>query len=304
LIGLTEEVRSAVERYGKLVSDCQSGLSALCAEVATLADLTRLNHERAMTAMRMVRDQDSASQRVLWTLRATREYEAAFEEDEPLVSVIIPTFSEWSLLRDRAIPSVLAQTYDHWEVIVVGDGAPDEAREVVESFHDERIRFVNLPYRGPYPEDTRSAWYVSGTIPWNTGIALARGQWIASSGDDDALKPTHLESLLECARRERAEVAYGLIHWRVPDSEGSLVGTFPPQLGQWQMQVSLLHNCLRFLPLEPSDWVFEIPNDWSLAERMLRIGVRFAMIQEPVADCYPHHLWVGREDRRRTEAAF
>jgi hypothetical protein len=298
LIGMTRDVGDAVVHVENLVAECQAELRELRAELARQDETALARHERTMLALRMGRDQDVAARRTLGKLREKPDYELAFDEDEPLVSVIIPTYLEWPLLRDRSIPSVLEQTYERWEVLVVGDAAPDETRRVVESFGDERIRFVNLPYRGPYPEDPRSAWLVSGTMPWNTGIALAKGRWIGANGDDDALRPSHLESLLACARRERAEVPYGLLHSCEPDSDGKMLGTFPPAHGQWGMQAALFHAGLRFLPLEPSDWVFGVPNDWSLADRMLRIGVRFAMIEEPVVDLYPHHLWTERDSRR------
>jgi glycosyltransferase involved in cell wall biosynthesis len=299
---MVRDVGEAVAVVENAVAECRKELGELRAELARQDDVARDRQERTLLAIRMVRDHDVAARRALWKLRAKPEYEMAFDEDEPLVSVIIPTYLEWPLLRDRSIPSVLAQTYERWEAIVVGDAAPDETRQVVESFGDARIRFVNLPYRGPYPNDPRSAWLVSGTVPWNTGLALAKGRWIGATGDDDALRPTYLESLLTCARQERAEVPYGLLHSCAPDSDGMILGTFPPEHGQWGMQAALFHGALRFLPLEPSDWVFGIPNDWALAERMLRIGVRFAMIDQPVADLYPHHLWTERDSRRTPRA--
>ncbi|MGH9206981.1 MAG: glycosyltransferase family 2 protein [Acidimicrobiales bacterium] len=257
-----------------------------------------------MLALRIVRDQDAVARRALWQLRESPDYQVAFDEDEPLVSVIIPTYVEWPLLRDRAIPSILAQTYERWETIVVGDAAPDETRQVVESFRDDRIRFVNLPYRGPYPDDPHSAWLISGTNPWNAGLALAKGRWIGSTADDDALRPSYLESLLRCAKQERAEVPYGLFVRHTPDSDDTNEGKFPPEMGHWGIQTALLHGGLRFLTLEPSDWVFGVPNDWSLGERMLRIGVRFAMIDEPVVDYYPSRAWMEREERRTYRPPF
>ena len=44
------------------------------------------------------------------------------------------------------------------------------------------------------------------------------------------------------------------------------------------------------MPLQPTDWMFGIPNDMSLLERMLRIGVRFSMLEETVVDYYPSQL--------------
>jgi Glycosyl transferase family 2 len=272
-------------------------LSSLRRELAEAEAAASSNHERTLLALRMVRDDDERARAALWSLRGTPEYERAFDEDEPLVSIIITTYTNWPLLRDRCLPSVIAQTYPHWEAIVVGDAAPDEARQVVESFGDARIRFVNLPYRGPYPEDPRDAWHMSGTGPWNTGLALARGSWIGANSDDDALRPNSIEALLQHARTTRAEVPYGCMDARTPDAPGQLVGVFPPVAGQWGMQASLLHAGLRFLPLQPSDWVFDVPNDVSLLDRMLRIGVRFSFLDEAVVDYYPSRLWSEREQR-------
>ena len=78
-------------------------------------------------------------------------------------------------------------------------------------------------------------------------------------------------------------MAYGLIHQCEPDSDGTILGTFPPQFAQWGTQCSLFHGGLRYLPLEPTDWLFRVPNDWGLADRMLRIGVRFAMVDEKLS---------------------
>jgi hypothetical protein len=173
----------------------------------------------------------------------------------------------------------------------VGDCAPEETAEVVESFGDDRLSFVNLPYRGPYPDDSKESWMISGTPPWNAGLALARGKWIAANADDDELRPESIDTLLQHARRQQAEVAYGYIDQIHPDRTVTRLGTFPPRFAQWGMQASLFHAGLRFLPLLPSDWVFEITNDTSLMERMLRIGVRFAMVEETVASYYPSTLW-------------
>ena len=75
-----------------------------------------------------------------------------------------------------------------------------------------------------------------------------------------------------------------------PTVQQTVLGTFPPELGQWGTQCALIHSGLRYMPLQPTDWLFGIPNDWSLAERMLRIGVRFAMLRAPVVDYYPSRL--------------
>jgi hypothetical protein len=85
---------------------------------------TAAEHVRVSDALRVIRDNDGVARERPWELRKTRPYQRAFEENRPLVSVIIPTYTNWPLLRDRALLSVLAQTYENFECIVVGDAAP------------------------------------------------------------------------------------------------------------------------------------------------------------------------------------
>ena len=56
----------------------------------------------------------------------------------------------------------------------------------------------------------------------------------------------------------------------------------------------MIHSGLRYMPLQPTDWLFGIAHDSGLVERMLRIGVRFAMHDEVVWDYYPALYWTDR----------
>jgi hypothetical protein len=300
----SDAVRGMDAARAAAVAELTQGLEACRADLAALRQEVTRDHERLLLGLRVVRDDDDQARDVLTALRSSQAYELAFDDPEPLVSIIITTYRNWPLLRDRCLPSVLAQTYERWEAIVVGDAAPDEARRVVESFGDGRIRFANLPYRGPYPSDPLDAWHMSGTAPWNTGLELAQGTWIGANSDDDALRPTSIEALLRHAREEHAEVPYGALDARIPDRPSEKVGVFPPVRGQWGMQAALFHGALRYLRLQPSDWVFGVPNDAALLERMLRIGVRFAYLDEPVVDYYPSRLWSEREQRLTRREAF
>ncbi len=106
--------------------------------------------------------------------------------DTPLVSVVIPTYDRGELLVNRAIPSVLAQTYENVEIVVVGDAAPESTGERLRDLGDPRITYRNLTLRGPYPEDARDRWHVAGVPARNAAVALAHGEWIAPLDDDDA----------------------------------------------------------------------------------------------------------------------
>jgi len=289
LMGVAAELQQQVEGLGHSVQALNAGLEQSEARRAT-------DHERLVHALRIIRDGDPANWNRLWELRADTSYEMAFTETEPLVSILVPTFDNWEGLRDRALPSVLAQTYENWECVIVGDAAPPETAEVVASFGDARLKFVNLPYRGPYPDRKEDAWLISGTNPFNTAMRLAQGRWIGATADDDALLPGSIESLLALARERHVEVAYGLLRFKHPDRPDEIVGDGPPpRYAGWGIQASLFHAGLRFVPLLSTDWLFAVPNDWSWGERLLRIGVRFAMIEEPVVDYYPSREWKVRQ---------
>jgi glycosyltransferase involved in cell wall biosynthesis len=105
--------------------------------------------------------------------------------NEPLVSVVIPTYNR-THQTFAAVESVLAQTYRHLEVIVVDDGSNDGSREVVKQFADKkvsqgyRVIFLSQPNRG------------AGNAR-NTGIAKARGEYVAFLDSDDVWFPSKLE---------------------------------------------------------------------------------------------------------------
>jgi len=84
-------------------------------------------------------------------------------EKAPKVSVVIPTYNRAHLVG-RAIRSVLNQTYQDFEIIVVDDGSTDNTKEVVKSFNDPRIRYIRH-------EKNRG-----GSAARNTGIRAARGK--------------------------------------------------------------------------------------------------------------------------------
>jgi glycosyltransferase involved in cell wall biosynthesis len=91
---------------------------------------------------------------------------------EPAVSIILPTYNRAPLLP-RSIASVLRQSYDSFELLVVDDGSTDETKNVVAALTDPRIKYFSLPRN------------VGASAARNAGISLARGQFLAFQDSDD-----------------------------------------------------------------------------------------------------------------------
>jgi len=241
---------------------------------------------RMTSVLQLLYDREPAYRERVRALRATEAYERAYTDPEPLVSVVIPTYDNSELLLRRAVASALAQTYVHLEVVVVGDCAPPETGRLLSEVSDPRVRYHNLPIRGPYPDDPRDRWHVAGIPPRNEAVAQARGAWIAPLDDDDAFAADHVEALLDLARGGRHEVAYGLMRCVMHDGSTFNLGAFPPVLGQFGWQAAIFHQGLAMFEMELADALFFSPGDWSLCRRMLRAGVRFGMLDRVVVDHY------------------
>ena len=118
---------------------------------------------------------------------ARAHYEREYTKDkDPLISVYIPTYNRAKILMERAVPSVLKQTYRNFELIVVGDHCTDKTEELVSKIKDPRIRFYNIPKRGyRYPETAENHWLVGPVTAANTALTMIQGKWIARIDDDD-----------------------------------------------------------------------------------------------------------------------
>jgi len=97
----------------------------------------------------------------------------------PHVSVIIPTYNRKDYVQ-KAIDSVLAQTYKDYEIIVVDDGSSDGTGEALQARYGDRIRYVWQENQGE-------------SVARNCGVDMARGEFIAFLDSDDLWVPEKLE---------------------------------------------------------------------------------------------------------------
>jgi glycosyltransferase involved in cell wall biosynthesis len=99
----------------------------------------------------------------------------------PRFSVIIPVHNRAKLLG-AAIASVLGQSCQDFEIVVVDDGSTDDPKPVLDAFNDPRIRFIRQHNRG-------------GGAARNAAIDAARGHYIAPLDSDDVFLPHHLDRM-------------------------------------------------------------------------------------------------------------
>jgi hypothetical protein len=285
----------------------------LSARVASLEELARAQAAQSHQLLARLEDVQGLTARafeaslnlpnLLAAVRAEPGYELAWTDPEPLVSVRIATYNNAKLLCERTLNSLLAQSYERWEAVVVGDAVTDDTEQRIAAIGDARIRFINLPFRGPYPEDERRRWLVAGTRPANTAVREAKGAWIAPLDHDDEFAPDHIEVLLNHARTTRAELAYGRLSVRDAETGGLLprvVGAWPPAHGQFGFQGAIYHGGLRCFQHDEAAYLAGEPGDWNLARRMWQAGVRFAFLDRVVTTYY----WAPNDEHGRAWLAW
>lgn len=132
---------------------------------------------------------------------------------EPLISVAMPVFNSANTLK-AAINSIILQTYDNWELLLIDDGSNDASIAVAKEFHDLRIcLFADGQHRG-----------LSARL--NEAIDLAKGSFIARMDSDDISFPERFDSQVRYLR-EHPDIDILGTGAVVFDDSGSITGRFP-----------------------------------------------------------------------------
>lgn len=97
-------------------------------------------------------------------------------------SICIPAFKSKFLIE--CIESILNQTFKDFEIIILNDASPENVEEIVENFHDSRIR---------YYKNKKNVGAINVVYNWNKCLNYAIGEYIVMIGDDDVLMPYFLE---------------------------------------------------------------------------------------------------------------
>ncbi len=219
--------------------------------------------------------------------------------DWPLVSVRIPTFNRAELLIERSVKSVLGQTYQNFEIVIVGDGCTDQTAEALASVEDKRIRFLNLAKRGIYPSNPEFRWLVAGLDPANRTIRESRGEWMAPLDDDDEFTDDHIEVLLDACKKNCWEFVYGVMQMEKHTDVWEPLGSWPPRCGSICHGSVLYNSGLRIFEYEADSWKIFEPADWNLWRRMAKAKVKMGFVNHIVGFHYREMNNAGLFDVRK-----
>jgi glycosyltransferase involved in cell wall biosynthesis len=132
--------------------------------------------------------------------------------DRPLISVVIPTFNRARQVQ-AAVKSVLGQTYQKFEAIVVDDGSTDGTGEALQNIVNPEVSSGNQVRYFFQPNQGQSA-------ARNKGIAEARGDWIAFLDSDDVWLPEKLEWQVRAIKKFNNECCACITDARLVDNLG------------------------------------------------------------------------------------
>lgn len=131
----------------------------------------------------------------------------------PLVSVIMPAYNSAQFIRE-SINSVLTQTLDDWELIVVDDASVDDTPHVLDSFVDSRIQIL-----------TQQRNQGAG-VARQRALDQAQGRYIAFLDSDDTWEPHKLETQVAALQENHASVCCSA--YQQMDAEGKHIGSIIP----------------------------------------------------------------------------
>ena len=205
--------------------------------------------------------------------------------NSPLVSIVIPTYNHAPMLQ-RALATVVEQTYQNWNAIVVNNFSTDNTLEVVAAFNDPRIQCVNFRNNG-----------VIGASR-NEGIALATGKYVAFLDSDDTWFPTKLEQCVEILETGSDLVCHAE-YWIDESGKSRLVAYGPSEAATHHNliykgnRISTSATVVRTALLKEVHGFDVAPElisteDYDLWIRLAAKSDKFAFLSEPLGEYHRH----------------
>lgn len=153
-------------------------------------------------------------------------------QDYGLVSVITPTWNCGRFIAET-IESVLNQTYQNWEMLIVDDCSTDNTKEVVAKYNDPRIKYHCLEKNS------------GAAVARNAALRMAKGRWIAFLDSDDVWNPEKLERQLKFMVDNGYAFTYH--NYTEIDESSKPLGVFvsgKKKVSKWEMFACCWPGCL------------------------------------------------------------
>lgn len=192
----------------------------------------------------------------------------------PVISVVLPVYNSDKYLRE-AVESILSQTFNNFELIVINDGSTDDSLGILKEFKklDERVRLVSRGNRG-----------IPATL--NEGISIARGEWIAIMNADDIALPNRLERQLQWLEQTGSDICgswvkfFGTAERRIlkhPQTDAAI--KMGLMFGSMFAQPSVMMRTDLVKKLQ-YDKNWKVAEDYDLWERAMRAGWKMTNVPE------------------------
>jgi glycosyltransferase involved in cell wall biosynthesis len=198
----------------------------------------------------------------------------------PKISCIISTYNRADHFLPKAIDSVLSQTFKDWELVIVDDSSTDDTKKVVNSYQDDRIRYLKTGSNSG-----------SDTKPKNLGTKESKGEYICYLDDDVQYREHAFEILVaELDGNKDLDIVYGDM-WIKPREEAGIAFDFDVQFLMLRNYIDTSAAMMRREAMfEIGGWDEKLPKfvDWNVWVRMAKAGLKFKRIEEFTFDYYLH----------------
>lgn len=219
----------------------------------------------------------------------------------PILSIVIPTYNHAHFLR-AALDSILAQTFDDWEAIVVNNYSEDDTVAVVQSYDDARIRLVNFANNG-----------IIATAR-NHGLSLTKAPWVAFLDSDDFWYPQKLQICMEKLAQGYDMVCHAEI-WVGPRDRRRVVRYGPEARASYE-RLLLDGNCISTSAVVVRrEWLdrtggfstqpeFVTAEDYELWLKLARDGAKIGFVDEVLGEYLIHEGNQSRAALRNMQAVM
>ena len=212
---------------------------------------------------------------------------------EGLVSIIMPSWNTDRFIAE-SIQSVIDQTYSNWELIIVDDCSTDNTDAVVDSFQDERIKYL-------HNEKNSGA-----ALTRNRALREARGEWIAFLDSDDLWFPAKLEKQIAFMKEHGYSLSF--TEYEKIDEESKPINIYvsgPEKVNKRKMynydyigQLTMMYSAKEFGPIQIKD--IKKNNDYAIRLQLFKKpGTCAYLLKENLAKYRVRKVSISHDKFRR-----